>query len=111
MTSTQPVLMPSPARLSALPGRRARLSATAAFYLQASIIVSFLAGSIAPTPLYGVYQAAWGFSPITITVVFGIYAVADSRVLRGRVTAAASGNDGIEVMGSPSTDPQPDRSV
>src|SRR3569623_1471351 len=76
MTSTQPVLMPSPARLSALPGRRARLSATAAFYLQASIIVSFLAGSIAPTPLYGVYQAAWGFSPITITVVFGIYAVA-----------------------------------
>jgi len=86
MTSTQPVLMPSPARLSALPGRRARLSATAAFYLQASIIVSFLAGSIAPTPLYGVYQAAWGFSPITITVVFGIYAVA---VLSALLTAGA----------------------
>ncbi|HEY4188195.1 MAG TPA: MFS transporter [Polyangia bacterium] len=55
---------------------RARLSDAAAFYLQASIIVSFLAGSIAPTPLYSVYQAAWGFSPITITVIFGIYAVA-----------------------------------
>jgi predicted MFS family arabinose efflux permease len=53
-----------------------RLSKTAAFYLQASIIVTFLAGSAAPTPLYPVYQAAWGFSPITITVVFGIYAVA-----------------------------------
>jgi len=66
--------------------RRARLSATAAFYLQASIIVSFLAGSIAPTPLYGVYQAAWGFSPITITVVFGIYAVA---VLCALLTAGA----------------------
>src|SRR3569833_2326134 len=86
MTSTQPVLMPSPARLSALPGRRARLSATAAFYLEASSIVSFLAGSTAPTPLYGVYQAAWGFSPITITVVFGIYAVA---VLSAQLTAGA----------------------
>ena len=52
------------------------LSKTAAFYLQASVILFFLAGSSAPTPLYALYQAAWGFSPITITVVFGIYAVA-----------------------------------
>jgi len=51
------------------------LSKPTAFYLQASIILFFLAGSIAPTPLYVVYQAAWGFSPITITVVFGIYAL------------------------------------
>jgi MFS family permease len=56
--------------------RAARLSATAAFYLQASIIVFFLAGSSAPTPLYAMYQAAWGFSPITVTLVFGIYALA-----------------------------------
>src|SRR6202040_1591527 len=47
-----------------------------AFYLLASIAVSFLAGSSAPTPLYAVYEAAWGFTPITITVVFGIYAIA-----------------------------------
>ncbi|HEV8549723.1 MAG TPA: MFS transporter [Polyangiaceae bacterium] len=46
------------------------------FLLQASIIVSFLAGSSAPTPLYAVYQAAWGFSPITLTIVFGVYALA-----------------------------------
>jgi len=52
------------------------LSRTAAFYLQASIILFFLAGSSAPTPIYAVYQAAWGFSPITITVVFGSYALA-----------------------------------
>jgi MFS family permease len=52
------------------------LSPTAAFYLQASMIVSFLAGSSAATPLYAIYQAAWGFSPITITIVFGIYAIA-----------------------------------
>jgi len=55
---------------------RPRLSTSVAFYLQASILVSFLAGSSAPTPLYGVYQAQWGFSPITITVIFGIYAFA-----------------------------------
>jgi MFS transporter len=53
-----------------------RLSRTAAFYLQASIIVSFLAGSSAPTAIYALYQRAWGFSPITITVVFGTYALA-----------------------------------
>ncbi len=52
------------------------LGKSAAFFLQASIILFFLASSSAPTPLYVVYQAAWGFSPVTITVVFGIYAVA-----------------------------------
>jgi predicted MFS family arabinose efflux permease len=52
------------------------MSKTTAFYLQASIILTFLAGSSAPTPLYAVYQAEWGFSPITVTVIFGIYAVA-----------------------------------
>jgi predicted MFS family arabinose efflux permease len=53
-----------------------RLSPRAAFSLQASIILFFLAGSSAPTPLYAVYQAAWGFSPITVTVIFGVYALA-----------------------------------
>ena len=41
-----------------------------------SIIVSFLAASAAPTPLYAVYAAHWGFSPLTTTVVFGVYALA-----------------------------------
>jgi predicted MFS family arabinose efflux permease len=53
-----------------------RLSPVAAFVLLASLPVSFLAASSAPTPLYAVYQAEWGFSPITTTVVFGVYAVA-----------------------------------
>jgi hypothetical protein len=52
-----------------------RLSRTAAFFLQASVIVSFLAGSSAPTAVYALYQRAWGFTPITVTVVFGIYAL------------------------------------
>jgi MFS family permease len=42
----------------------------------ASITVSFLAASSAPTPLYATYQAAWGFSAVTTTVVFGVYAIA-----------------------------------
>jgi MFS family permease len=42
----------------------------------ASITVTLLAASAAPTPLYGTYQKEWGFSDLTTTVVFGIYAVA-----------------------------------
>ena len=52
------------------------LPRTAAFFLMASITVSFLAGSIAPTPLYATYQAQWGFSALTVSVIFGIYAIA-----------------------------------
>jgi MFS family permease len=56
--------------------RPRRLSAGPAFYLLASIVVTLLASSSAPTPLYPVYQSEWGFSAITITVVFGAYAIA-----------------------------------
>jgi len=51
------------------------LSRNATFYLLASITVSFLAGASAPTPLYALYQAQWGFSPVTVTIIFGIYAI------------------------------------
>jgi MFS family permease len=44
--------------------------------LLASIIVSFLSASSAPTPLYASYAARWGFSPLATTVVFGVYALA-----------------------------------
>ncbi|MET7647719.1 MFS transporter [Streptomyces sp. NPDC005426] len=57
-------------------GKSRALPPRVAFYLLASIIVSFLAASSAPTPLYAVYQAEWGFSPLTTTVVFGVYAIA-----------------------------------
>jgi len=78
------------------------LSRKAAFYLLASIVVSFLAGSSVPTPLYALYQARWGFSPIVVTVIFGIYAIAIlfatadgltqlmlARVLQGLAAGAA----------------------
>ena len=38
--------------------------------------MTFLAASATPTPLYATYQKAWGFSALTTTVVFGIYAIA-----------------------------------
>ncbi len=62
---------------SARPRRTAwRLSPAVAFALLTSILVSLLASSSAPTPLYATYQARWGFSAVTITVIFGVYAVA-----------------------------------
>lgn len=73
----------SAAGSTAISARGRRLPPNVALYVLASITVSFLAASSAPTPLYAVYQAEWGFDPITTTVVFGVYAVA---VLLGLLT-------------------------
>ncbi|MGE5156407.1 MAG: MFS transporter, partial [Betaproteobacteria bacterium] len=62
-------LRPTPA-----PGHR--LSSRTSFGLLASIVIALLASSSAPTPLYPLYQAEWGFSAITTTIVFGAYAIA-----------------------------------
>ncbi|TDC79078.1 MFS transporter [Streptomyces hainanensis] len=48
-------------------------SGTAAFAAVAAIFVLFTAASSAPSPLYVVYQEAWGFSSATLTVVFAVY--------------------------------------
>jgi predicted MFS family arabinose efflux permease len=53
-----------------------RLTGRPGVYLLASVIVALLASSAAPTPLYAIYQAQWHFTPITTTVVFGVYAIA-----------------------------------
>jgi predicted MFS family arabinose efflux permease len=60
-----------------------RLSGRPAVVVLASVIVALLASSAAPTPLYAIYQAQWHFTPITTTVVFGVYAIA---VLAGLLT-------------------------
>ena len=65
------------ARRSWLRGRGGRrLSGRPAVFVLASLIVGLLASSAAPTPLYAIYQAQWHFTPITTTVVFGVYALA-----------------------------------
>lgn len=53
-----------------------RLTGRPAVLVLASLIVALLASSAAPTPLYAIYQAKWHFTPITTTVVFGVYAMA-----------------------------------
>src|SRR5438045_9712461 len=53
-----------------------RLKGRPAVFVLASLIVALLASSAAPTPLYAIYQAQWHFTPITTTVVFGVYALA-----------------------------------
>jgi MFS family permease len=58
------------------PTRTRRIGGRPALYLEASVILAFLAASSAPTPLYAVYQDRWHFNAATVTIVFGIYAVA-----------------------------------
>ena len=70
------------------PARVPRVTGTPALQLLASLIVSMLAASAAPTPLYAIYQRQWGFTPITTTVVFGVYAVAvlSTLLVAGRLS-------------------------
>jgi MFS family permease len=54
--------------------QRRALPRHVAFWLTATVFFLLLAGSAAPAPLYGVYQAKWGFSATTLTEVFAVYA-------------------------------------
>lgn len=75
MTPTPaPAALPAPSA-SAATGA-GRLPAVHAFWLLASIVMSFLAASTAPSPLYGLYREAWGFSALMLTFVFAVYAFA-----------------------------------
>jgi MFS family permease len=81
MTSSTATLSPTTpesllSRGRALVTGSAGLTSGAAFGLLTSILVTLLASSSAPTPLYATYQARWGFSPVSLTVVFGVYALA-----------------------------------
>ena len=75
---TKPAQTPGPsplARTWAERTRRPEQARLAAFWLEAAVLVLFLAASAAPTPLYRVYQARWGFSATTLTAVFAVYVV------------------------------------
>lgn len=58
--------------------------------LTSSIVISFLAASAAPTPLYDRYEAIWHGSALTVTVAFAIYALA---VLAGLLTLGELSNE------------------
>jgi MFS family permease len=45
-----------------------------AFWLLAVVLGFFLAAASAPSPLYPLYQAEWGFSSMTLTAIYAVYA-------------------------------------
>jgi MFS family permease len=63
----------APSSAQARPSGRPTLPRPAAFWLAAALMALFLYTAAAPTPLYRVYQAQWGFSTATLTAVFAVY--------------------------------------
>lgn len=61
-------------RRSPLPRREP--SRTASFFLAGASGAALLTASAAPSPLYPVYQQLWGFSALTLTVIFAVYVFA-----------------------------------
>jgi MFS family permease len=53
-----------------------RLSGRPAFWVVGLVLGAVLFAASAPSPLYAVYQERFGFSATTLTVIFGVYAVA-----------------------------------
>ena len=53
-----------------------RLPQGVAFWVVGLTYLVAMASSAAPSPLYPIYQNAWGFSSTTLTVVFAVYALA-----------------------------------
>ncbi|HEY8300400.1 MAG TPA: MFS transporter [Jatrophihabitans sp.] len=53
-----------------------RLSRTATFWVVVAAYLILMISASTPSPLYVVYQAEWHFPTSTLTVVFGVYAVA-----------------------------------
>ena len=52
------------------------LPRAAAFWLVTATTAALLAASSAPSPLYPVYQAEFGFSALTLTAIFAVYVLA-----------------------------------
>lgn len=61
---------------TAAPVRRTPLARRLSFVLAASILITLLAASSAPTPLYPVYQDLWDLSALAVTVIFSAYTLA-----------------------------------
>ncbi|HEX6459219.1 MAG TPA: MFS transporter [Thermoleophilaceae bacterium] len=57
------------------PFRRATLSTGVAFWVAALIAFLGFAGNTAASPLYRIYQAEFGFSATTLTLLFAVYIV------------------------------------
>ena len=56
--------------------RRRVLPRPVAFWVVTGMTATLLAASSAPSPLYPVYQAEFGFSALTLTAIFAVYVLA-----------------------------------
>jgi MFS family permease len=56
-------------------GRRGAQPRAGESWLVAAVLVLLFVVAAAPSPLYGIYQAQWRFSAITLTEVFAVYAL------------------------------------
>jgi MFS family permease len=56
--------------------RTRRLSHTATFWVIVAAYLTLMIAASAPSPLYVVYQAKFHFQTSTLTIIFGVYAVA-----------------------------------
>ncbi|MEV0407173.1 MFS transporter [Actinoallomurus sp. NPDC050550] len=56
--------------------RRIGLPGTVAFWSLAAMLCLLQFASAAPSPMYGIYQHAWHFSPVTLTAVYAANALA-----------------------------------
>ena len=65
--------MPEPAAIPIRSVLPTKLGRTPAFWLLVLTLALLLFASSAPSPLYIVYQAKWGFSAITLTGIFAVY--------------------------------------
>lgn len=65
-----------------------RIGRRTAFFLAAYAFAATMLGTTLPTPLYGLYQAEFGFSELMITVIFATYAagVIAALLLFGRLS-------------------------
>jgi predicted MFS family arabinose efflux permease len=68
--------------------RRRTLPPRVAYALAAVVISLGLLASITPSPLYHTYSILWGFSPLTLTLIYATYAfgVLATLLLAGRVS-------------------------
>jgi MFS family permease len=57
-----------------MPGRYI-LGRRTSFWLLALVLALLLSAASAPSPLYGIYQALWNFSPLTLTAIYASYAL------------------------------------
>jgi MFS family permease len=65
-----------------------KLPRAASFWLLAVLFVFFLFAASAPSPLYAVYRSRFGFSAITLTAIYAVYAASAlaALLLIGRVS-------------------------